>query len=161
MSRGAKAALDDVERNEWDGVSIKLYLEEQVAGRGRRAWAAVCCSCSEPFLRLVLGRNQTLQDQQGWGWEVGEGGEGAGEEGEGRLLEQVPAPLTVRFPVRGSVSPASSAGFPVNLPHCPPTPIVIQPSLAGPALNRASAGALSSSSTEKAVCGYSRRRGKT
>lgn len=73
-----------------------------------------------------VGRNQTLQDQQGWGWEVGESGEGAPR-------ARCPRP-SLRFPVRGSVSPTSSTGFPVNLPHCSPPqppPVVIHPPFQG------------------------------
>lgn len=72
---------------------------------------------------VVLGSNQTLQDQQGRGRVLG------GKEGKGQFLEQGAPPPTVGFPVQGSVRPTTNVGFRMDLPHFLPPRSCLEPSM--------------------------------
>lgn len=72
---------------------------------------------------VVLGSNQTLQDQQGRGRVFG------GGEGKGQFLEQGAPPPTVGFPVQGSVRPTTNIGFRMDLPYFLPPRSCREPSM--------------------------------
>lgn len=66
LSQLLKAALDNIEKNEYENASIKLYLEKQVAGQVRRPyWIIAKLSRTTKSESGKLGR--LLQgEERGW-----------------------------------------------------------------------------------------------